>query len=99
MSVKSHPYPIEGLDSAEGIQKEAISPEEILRIRRARAVAKRSVMGELAHWCDAKAKAVEAQNPGRRKGSVSSIGLFAAQIAKDIGDHIWAEREKIEVPK
>lgn len=89
----------EGNDSAESIQREALHPEEILRIRRARAVAKRSIMGDMAHWCDVKALLIEKANPGRKKGSVTAVGQFAAQVVREIGDHIWAEREKIEVPK
>jgi hypothetical protein len=90
--------PLEGHDSAENIQREAVSPEEILRIRRARAVAKRSIMSDLAHWCDQKARNIETTNQGRKRGSVTTIGKWDAQVAKDIGDYIWAERDKIEVP-
>lgn len=95
----SDTIPPEGHDSARWIETEATSPEEILRIRRVRAVAKRSIMADMAAMCDAKAEQIKRDNPGRKKGSVTQIGEFGAQIAKDIGDHIWAEREKIEVPK
>jgi len=91
--------PPEGHDSAEGIAREVFFPEDILRIRRARAVAKRSIMGDLAAYCDAMEKQIRKDNPGRIRGSVSEIGEFAATVAKRIGDHIWDEREKIKVPE
>lgn len=90
--------PPEDHDSAEGIAREAVSPEEILRLRRARAVAKRSVMGDLAHWCDRRAAEIEKANPGRTRESVSVKARAEAAMVREVGDHIWAEREKIEVP-
>lgn len=88
----------EGADSAESIQFEAASPAEILRIRRARAVAKRSVMMDMAHLCDATSAAILATNPGRKRGSSSQIGIAMADVAKSLGDAIEALRARIEMP-
>lgn len=90
--------PPEGHDSAEGIALEAVSPEEILRLRRARAIAKRSVMMDLAGMCDRRADEIKKANPGRTRGSVSKIAKAEAAMAHEIGDLIMAEREKIEIP-
>ena len=91
--------PPEGHDSAEYLTPKNATPEQILWLRRARAVAKRSILGDMAAACDRKAEAIRASNPGRKKGSTSQIGEAMAMIAKDIGDMLWAERAKIKVPE
>lgn len=88
----------EGRDSAEGIQRSAVSQAEIMRIRRARAVAKRSILGDMAAWCDQKALEIEKNNPGRKRGSVELSAIGRAKLAREIGDYLWSVREAIEVP-
>jgi hypothetical protein len=60
--------------------------------------AMRGALSDAAHLCGAIAKEIEAANPGRGKGSVSSIGQRSAYIAKRCSDRIWAMRDKIKVP-
>lgn len=91
--------PIEGFDSAAHLIPRDATPEQILWLRKIRAVAKRSVMADLAGMCDAKAAAIRAANPGRWKGTVSQAGEAMAAVARGLGDMISAEREKIGVPE
>lgn len=93
----THDLP-EGHDSAEGIQRAEVSQEGIMRIRRARAVAKRSILGDMAAWCDQKALDIEKNNPGRKRGSVELSAIGRAKLAREIGDYLWSVREAIEVP-
>lgn len=90
--------PPEGFDSAQNMIPKNATPEQILWLRRARAVAKRSILMDMAHLCGQKACAIRAANPGRTRGSTSQIGEALAQVAIDIGNMIKAERAKIEVP-
>lgn len=91
--------PIEGFDSAARMIPRDATPEQILWLRKIRAVAKRSIMLDLAHACDAKAAAIRTANPGRGKWTVSQAGMAMAAVAMDLGDMISAEREKIGVPE
>jgi hypothetical protein len=75
-----------------------ISAEEVRRLERARAVARRTALREAAEWCDAITAEIEKENPGKRKGSISIGGHVRAAIAKRCGDKIWSECSKIEVP-
>lgn len=90
--------PIEGHDSAARMVPKNATPEQIMWLRRARAVAKRSVMADLAAMCDAKARSIRAANPGRGKGTTSQIGEALAAVATAIADMIESERAKIGVP-
>ena len=90
--------PDEGQDSAEYMTPKGATPEQILWLRRARAVAKRSILGDMAAACDQKCRAIRAANPGRKKGSTSQVGEAMAMVAEDIGKMLWAERAKINVP-
>jgi hypothetical protein len=58
----------------------------------------RCALGDAAHLCDALAKNIEIANPGRRRGSVSTAGRFAAWQVHGAGSTIWRMRELIEVP-
>lgn len=88
----------EGRDSAKTLQQETISPEEILRLRRARAVAKCSAMMDMAALCDRIATQVEKESPGRQRGTIGQWGHLKARVARQCADAIRAERAKIVVP-
>lgn len=57
----------------------------------------RAGMSTAAAMCDERASVVRAANPGRKRGSASSVGEFGAGIAKACGDAIEAARSEIEV--
>jgi len=60
--------------------------------------AMRSGLRDAVTLCAAMKANIEAANPGRRTGSVSSVGVELADVAKRLGDLIWEMRETIEVP-
>lgn len=71
--------------------------QETYTTREARA-AMRCVLGDAAQLCDTMQIRIKAANPGRRKGSVSSVGLELADVAKRLGDLIWEMRGTVKVP-
>ena len=54
----------------------------------------RAGMRAAAALCHAKADAVFAANPGRKRGTVSGIGGYAGHLIKDFGSAILAEADK-----
>jgi|ERR1700733_4873654 hypothetical protein len=74
-----------------------ISQEEIARLERARAVARRQALREAAQLCDLHAAALSRGNPGRKRGTVSQTGKTMSGIATDCGNKIWALRSAIEI--
>jgi hypothetical protein len=90
---------IDGRPLAEGAEA-SLGPftiQEIKWINRARAIARRAAMREMAEICDGFAKELEIGNPGRKRGSVSHAGKTLADVAKQCGDKIWAIRDKVKV--
>lgn len=83
-------------------QETTISDAEIARLERARAVAKREALREALREAveilDELKRRIAENNPGRKKGSVSQIGEFAADAVQRGADAIWAKREGIKVP-
>ena len=65
---------------------------------RAERAAYRAGLSSAAALCDQKAAFVRKQNPGKRKGTASSIGEFAAGIVDSCADEIMAIYSKISVP-
>jgi hypothetical protein len=82
---------------------EAPLDERIMRMSlnayqtREQRVAMRGALSDAAHLCDALAKQIEASNPGRGKGKVSSLGRYSADVVRNCGNAIWAMREKVQV--
>lgn len=64
---------------------------------RAGRAALRCALGDAAAICNLIARQAEAQNQGRRKGSVSEIGAALSATAKLCGDKIWAMRADIKM--
>lgn len=57
----------------------------------------RAGLSTAAAICDEVAARARAANPGRKKGSTSSVGEYGAGIAESCGDRIAQAREEIGV--
>lgn len=82
----------------EFMQRQVSTATETYREPRERA-ALRCALGDAAHLCDLIRREIEANNPGRKRGSVSSIGQAMAANVEDAASMIWQMREMIEVPR
>lgn len=74
-------------DVIEGEMKSYATPME--------RAAYRAGMSTAAMICDSVAKDTRLANPGRRKGTASAVGEFAAEIAERCGDKIMRARERV----
>lgn len=75
-----------------------ISREEIARIERARCISARAALREAVEILDGMKAQIEKSNPGRKRGTVSQVGQFAADAIQRAADAIWEKRDGIGVP-